>query len=90
METHPIRPYCYLLAFKSEASRDGEYKIYGGIIVCALRSMSQEHGIEMADLAAKYLKVGLAPMPDFRNRIITISYIFFKQYQIFINLFTER
>ena len=51
----------YVIAFKSTASRDGEYEIYGGIIVCALRSMSQEHGIEMADLAAKYLKVVLAP-----------------------------
>ena len=49
----------FILAFHSEASRDGESKIYGGIIICALRSMSEEHGIEMADLAAKYLKVSL-------------------------------
>ena len=32
-------------------------RIYGGVIVCALRSMTQEHGIEMAKLAGKYLKV---------------------------------
>jgi len=48
--------HAVMKAFHSEASRDGESKIYGGIIICALRSMSEEHGIEMADLAAKYLK----------------------------------
>ena len=32
-------------------------RIYGGVIVCALRSMTEEHGIEMAQLAGKYLKV---------------------------------
>ena len=42
-----------------------------------MRSMSQEHGIEMADLAAKYLKVVLAPTQNLRNGnwvIIIISY----------------
>ena len=47
----------FVLGFRSEASKEGAYKIYGGIIICALRSMSQEHGIEMADLAARFLKV---------------------------------
>jgi hypothetical protein len=40
-----------------EASREGVDKIRGGIIVCALRSMTQGHAIEMAELAGKYLKV---------------------------------
>ena len=31
--------------------------MYGGIIICALRSMSQDHAMEMAELAEKYLKV---------------------------------
>ena len=47
----------YVLAFHLEASREGADKIRGGIIVCALRSMPQDHAIEMAELAAKYLKV---------------------------------
>mmetsp|Transcript_16629 Transcript_16629/g.41107 ORF Transcript_16629/g.41107 Transcript_16629/m.41107 type:complete len:946 (+) Transcript_16629:80-2917(+) len=29
--------------------------IVGGVIVCALRSFSREHGVEMAELAGKYL-----------------------------------
>ena len=46
-----------MLGFRSEALRVNKDRIYGGVIVCALRSMSQEHGIEMAKLALKYLKV---------------------------------
>ena len=43
--------------FQSEALKVNKDRIYGGVIVCALRSMTQEHGIEMAELAGKYLKV---------------------------------
>ena len=30
--------------------------VLGGIIVCALRSKDSEHGVKMAELAAKYLQ----------------------------------
>ena len=46
-----------MLGFQSEALKVNKDRIYGGVIVCALRSMTQEHGIEMAELAGKYLKV---------------------------------
>ena len=46
-----------MLGFQSEALKVNKDRIYGGVIVCALRSMTQEHGIEMAELAEKYLKV---------------------------------
>ena len=46
-----------MLGFRSEALQGNKDRIYGGVIVCALRSMTQEHGIEMAELAGKYLKV---------------------------------
>ena len=46
-----------MLGFQSEALKVNKDRIYGGVIVCALRSMTQEHGIEMAKLAGKYLKV---------------------------------
>ena len=43
--------------FQAEASKQGLERIIGGIIICALRSMPKEHGIRMAELAAKYLEV---------------------------------
>ena len=46
-----------MLGFQSEALKVNKDRIYGGVIVCALRSMTQEHGIAMAELAGKYLKV---------------------------------
>ena len=46
-----------MLGFRSEALQVNKDRIYGGVIVCALRSMTEEHGIEMAQLAGKYLKV---------------------------------
>ena len=46
-----------MLGFQSEALKVNKDRIYGGVIVCALRSMTEEHGIEMAELAGKYLKV---------------------------------
>lgn len=45
-----------LNGFQNEAFREGTDRMYGGIIVCALRSMSESHGKEMAELAAKFLK----------------------------------
>ena len=61
----------HVLGFHLEASREGVDKINGGIIVCALRSMTQGHAIEMAELAAKYLKVFSC-----RNFIAVIMAIF--------------
>ena len=42
-----------------EAVMDGfraQSDVAGGVIVCALRSKDKEHGVEMAELAAKYLQ----------------------------------
>ena len=43
--------YLCQLGFKSRTF------VKGGFIVCALRSMDENHGLEMADLAGKYRAV---------------------------------
>ena len=42
--------YFFFIGFRLQST------VLGGIIVCALRSKDSEHGVKMAELAAKYLQ----------------------------------
>jgi len=43
----------YILGFRNQSCKSG---VKGGVLIAALRSLSSNHGIEMANLANKFLQ----------------------------------